>query len=106
MSRELKKYCTECGNPVSYTLENKPKFCSECGTPMFGAQASESPPKGLDKPKKVVEGEAVDIEGEDMTHDIQEWSGTSISSLDVDANISKPTSFKLGELMPPPEEEN
>jgi len=26
----LKFYCSQCGNPTSYTL-NKPKFCSHCG---------------------------------------------------------------------------
>lgn len=28
----LKIYCTECGNPTTYTTA-KPKFCSSCGTP-------------------------------------------------------------------------
>ena len=106
MSRELKKYCSECGNPVVYSLENKPKFCSECGSAMFGANASKSPEKTLEKPKRVVDGEMQNIDDEDMTHDLQEWNGTSILSLDIEANISKPTSFKLGDVMPPPEENN
>ena len=104
MSRKLKKYCAECGNPVSYSSENKPKFCSACGSPMFGSNASKKGESSTLKPKKVIDGEAQDIDPEDMLHDIQAGHGTSMSSLDVETSVQEPISFKLGDIMPPSEE--
>ena len=66
---------------------------------MFGSNASEKKKSPQLKPKKVVDGEAQDVNLEDMSHDIQEWRGTSISSLDVESHVQRPTSFKLGDLM-------
>lgn len=101
----MRKYCAECGTPVPYSLASKPKFCPECGSPMFGSNASEKKKSPLSKPKRIVDGEAQDIDPEKMMDDIQEWHGTSISSLDVESDIQKPPSFKLGDLLPPPEKE-
>ena len=95
MSYELKKYCSECGQPVSYSSSNKPKFCSSCGKPMFGAKEDTSL-----KAKKGVEGAVVDAEEEDMRYDIQEWGGTSLSNLEAEIEQDKPVSFKLGEIFP------
>jgi len=105
MTQKLRKYCAECGTPVPYSLESKPKFCPECGSSMFGSNASEKKKSPRLRPKKVVDGEVQDIDLEDMTHDMQEWHGTSMSSLDVESNVQRPLSFRLGDLMPSPEED-
>ena len=99
MSYELKKYCSECGKPVSYSSNNKPKFCSSCGKPMFGTSEEDTQPSHL-KAKKIVEGSVVNAEEEDMRYDIQEWGGTSLSKLETEIEQDKPVSFKLGEMFP------
>ena len=66
---------------------------------MFGSNASKKKKSPQLKPKRVVDGEAQDIDPEDMTHDMQEWHGTSISSLDVENHIQRPAYFKLGDIM-------
>lgn len=96
----MKKYCQSCGSPVNYSLNSKPKFCPECGESMFGKE-SKSKPKIQNSNN---EKDALDDE-EDFSHDVQEWNGTSISSLDVEITPSHDASFKLGQLFPEQEQE-
>ena len=92
----MKKYCQNCGSAVKYSLNSKPKFCPECGKTMFG-KAAKAKTQARDL-------EEITDDEDDISNDIQEWHGTSISSLDIDITPSHDNSFKIGQLFPEEQE--
>lgn len=99
----LKIYCTECGNPTTYT-SFKPKFCSACGQsfektinkPVNQKIISSQPNKILPKINPVLENENNDLE-DDYDGDINYVP--NINNLDVEIDKSTPTKTKLEILL-------
>lgn len=101
----LKLYCTECGNPTSYSA-SKPKFCSSCGTPfdklVINKVMLQKPTVDKISPyKKILPGlqkattaqdEDIDLDSDDFENDVNKMP--SISRLDVEIEQGNSTAQK------------
>lgn len=99
----LKIYCTECGNPTTYTAA-KPKFCSACGQP-FDKSISKpanqkvlanQPKKTLPKVSTVLENENDEFE-DDYNEDVNHVP--EINNLDVEIDRAEPTKTRIGDII-------
>lgn len=109
----LKSYCTECGNPTSYSA-SKPKFCSACGASfdklvinkVLLQKPTADKPVG---PKKIsprlekainAQDEDTDFEFDDPENDINKMP--SIHRLDVEieqGNSTAQQKIKIGDII-------
>jgi hypothetical protein len=100
----MKKYCQDCGSPYNYSLNSKPKFCPECGASFTGTAKTSAKASLQTNVETDSGGENVSDE-DDISNDVQEWCGTTLSSLDVDITPPRDSSIKLGQIFPSPPEE-
>lgn len=99
----LKIYCTECGNPTTYTAA-KPKFCSACGQP-FDKSISKptnqkvlanQPKKILPKVSTILENQNDDIE-DDYDEDVNHVP--EINNLDVEIDRAPSAKTRIGDII-------
>ena len=94
----MKKYCTDCGSPTEYSIK-PPLFCSNCGKSYNNISVpSKLEVKKIESKVKNLNIEADydyddDSEGEDLNH------VPNISNLQMDLDIPKNKSVKLGSLL-------
>jgi hypothetical protein len=94
----MKKYCTDCGSPTEYSIK-PPLFCSNCGKSYNNISVpNKVEVKKIESKVKNLNVEADydyddDSEGEDLNH------VPNISNLQMDLDIPKNKSVKLGSLL-------
>jgi len=94
----MKKYCTDCGSPTEYSIK-PPLFCSNCGKSYNNISVTNKVEvKKIESKVKNLNVEADydyddDSEGEDLNH------VPNISNLQMDLDIPKNKSVKLGSLL-------
>jgi hypothetical protein len=94
----MKKYCTDCGSPTEYSIK-PPLFCSNCGKSYNNTSVpNKVEVKKIESKVKNLNVEADydyddDSEGEDLNH------VPNISNLQMDLDIPKNKSVKLGSLL-------
>jgi hypothetical protein len=105
----LKIYCTECGNPTTYTSA-KPKFCSSCGTPFDKlivnkvllqkptADQPKTPKRILPRLERKAEVEDYDDENDEDFTDVNHVP--NIGSLDIELQENPvPKKTKIGDIL-------
>lgn len=83
-------YCPKCGSKNDYFQAKKTNSCVKCKSPMFSSRT-----------KQAVETVKVEVKAD------QRKFGESLpdlTKLDVDIQVTKARSIKLGELIPPPKD--
>lgn len=94
----MKKYCTDCGSPTEYSIK-PPLFCSNCGKSYNNISVpNKVEVKKIESKVKNLNVEADydyddDSEGEDLNY------VPNISNLQMDLDIPKNKSVKLGSLL-------
>lgn len=92
----MKKYCTDCGFPTEYSIK-PPLFCSNCGKSYNNISVpNKVEVKKIESKVKNLNVEADyddDSEGEDLNY------VPNISNLQMDLDIPKNKSVKLGSLL-------
>jgi hypothetical protein len=105
----LKLYCSECGNPTSYT-SLKPKFCSGCGnsfdkTLINKTSEHKSITAKFEQPRRIspkvpVKPQFEKYDDEDDDYDHEEINHVpNISNLDCDIDEPRRNQVKIGDII-------
>lgn len=99
----LKIYCTECGNPTTYTSA-KPKFCSACGQPFDKSISNPTNQKVVtSQPKKIIPKVNAALNNEDDDFE-DNYDGDvnyvpKINNLDVEIDKAPSTKTRIGDII-------